>query len=269
MTIKEVRSLDRGLALMEVLARDGARSLAQLHDQTGLPKSTIRRLLATLQARHIVRRSLWDGQYRINIILPVPAGDPLPPEVAEGVDVVLTVAMDLTRAVGWPSDIHIPDGIAMRIVESTRSVSPFQLYRGEVNRRVPLFASAAGLCHLAHLRPAQVAALARLSQDEPRWSLLRFGLTPADLEAHLAQVRARGYATRLTGYVGEAAHSDDLHAIAVPLWHRTDARRRPWGAMTLLWPRAHQPVASFAAQFLAPLQDAADRASAELQAAPG
>ncbi|MEQ8348813.1 MAG: helix-turn-helix domain-containing protein [Sneathiellaceae bacterium] len=266
--MKEVRSLDRGLALMEVLARDGARSLAQLHGETGLPKSTIRRLLATLQARRIVRRSLWDGQYRINIVLPVTTGDPLPPEVAEAVDIVLAVAMDLTRAVGWPSDIHIPDGIAMRIVESTRSVSPFQLYRGEVNRRVPLFASAAGLSHLAHLRPAQVAALARLSDTEPRWSPRRFGLTPAGLDAELARVRARGYATRLTGYVGEGAHSDDLHAIAVPLWRNADARGRPWGALTLLWPRAHRPVASFAAEFLAPLQAAAARASAEL-AGPG
>jgi len=48
--MKQVRSLDRGLDLMEVLAREGAQTLAQLHAATGLPKSTIRRLLATLQA---------------------------------------------------------------------------------------------------------------------------------------------------------------------------------------------------------------------------
>ena len=56
--LKENRSLDRGIEILETLAREGAMSLADLHRATGLPKSTIRRLLQTLIARKIVRRSL-------------------------------------------------------------------------------------------------------------------------------------------------------------------------------------------------------------------
>ncbi len=41
-------SLNRGLAVLEQLARDGDCSLADLHKGTGIPKSSIRRLLGTL-----------------------------------------------------------------------------------------------------------------------------------------------------------------------------------------------------------------------------
>lgn len=258
--MKQVRSLDRGLDLMEVLARDGAQTLAQLHEATGLPKSTIRRLLATLQSRRIVRQTLSDGRYRINIVMPRSQGDILPPPVAAAVDLVVAIATDLTRNVDWPSDIHVPEGVAMRIVDSTRSLSPFHLYQGEANRLVSIFASAAGLCYLAALPAAEVAALEARTRRDLRWGLARFGLTADDLARELAATRDRGYGRRLHGYVGESPRSDELYAIAVPVWQGD----RPWGAMTLLWPRAHLPEAAFAGQFLAPLQEAADRASSQL-----
>ena len=258
--MKQVRSLDRGLDLMEVLAREGAQTLAQLHAATGLPKSTIRRLLATLQARRIVRQTVSDGRYRINIAMPSVLGDPLPPLAAAAIDLVVAAATDLTRDVGWPSDIHVPEGVAMRIVDSTRPLSPFHMFTVEANRRVSIFGSAAGLCYLSTLPPAAVAALEARTRDYLRWSLARFRMTPADLEAELAATRARGYGRRLPGYVGESPRSDELFAIAVPV-RQGD---RVWGIMTLAWPRAHLPVEDFAARFLAPLQAAAGRASTQL-----
>ncbi len=41
-------SFNRGLAVLEQLARDGDCSLAELHKGTGIPKSSLRRLLGTL-----------------------------------------------------------------------------------------------------------------------------------------------------------------------------------------------------------------------------
>jgi IclR family mhp operon transcriptional activator len=71
MAIKlENRSLDRGLRLLEVLARDAHCSLHQLHERTALPKSTIRRLLGTLRKHHFIRQGLTDALYRANVILP-------------------------------------------------------------------------------------------------------------------------------------------------------------------------------------------------------
>jgi IclR family mhp operon transcriptional activator len=57
----ENRSLDRGLMILEVLARDAHCSLHQLHERTALPKSTIRRLLGTLRKHHFIRQGLTDA----------------------------------------------------------------------------------------------------------------------------------------------------------------------------------------------------------------
>src|SRR5688572_6467510 len=66
----ENRSLDRALAVLNVLSAHGASSLRDLHVHTHLPKSTIRRLLGTLIRHKIVRRSLNDRLYRANMNLP-------------------------------------------------------------------------------------------------------------------------------------------------------------------------------------------------------
>ena len=73
----EHKSLDRGITIMEVLARNGSCSLADLHKATGISKSSIRRLLGTLVERRLVRRSLADGRYRTSILMPASAGVPV------------------------------------------------------------------------------------------------------------------------------------------------------------------------------------------------
>ena len=61
------RALDRGLAILTCLAgsRAGAESLADLHALTGLPKRTLLRLLAVLEARGFVRAVAGGEAYRL------------------------------------------------------------------------------------------------------------------------------------------------------------------------------------------------------------
>lgn len=68
--VKEIRALNRGVKVVETLCRRGTCSLAELHHGTGLPKSTLRRILATFKHANFLRCSLADGFYRANIHVP-------------------------------------------------------------------------------------------------------------------------------------------------------------------------------------------------------
>ncbi|MDJ0627001.1 MAG: helix-turn-helix domain-containing protein [Rhodobacter sp.] len=236
------RSLDRGIAVIEALARGGAMSLADLHRATGLPKSTIRRLLATLTRRRFVHRSLADGRYRAAVTLPDLSAEPVPPRLALIADAALPRALELTAKMGWPSDIQVLDGIAMRIVDSTRPASPFHLYRGQINRRVSLWGSATGLACLAAMPDAEVERLHRETEGDTTWGLARFGMTLTEFLKERALAQARGYGARLAIYLGETVLDDALHAIAVPL----TLNGAPVGGLSLLWPRSFKSVAEFA-----------------------
>lgn len=254
----ESRALDRGLTIMEVLARSGSCTLADLSRTSGLPKSTIRRLLGTLIERRFVRRSLSDRRYRINITLPERTGEPLPESLAFLVDAALPHALDLTKAVGWPSDIHALDRNASLVVDSTRPASPYPLYSGVVNRRVSLFASAGGMACLSCMTDAEIGAYHDKTANDRKWGLARFGLSLDDYLSMVRTARKLGFGFRLPGYLGETVQDDGLFAIAVAI----KRNGRPVGALTLIWPRAYASPEDFSATFFEPLRatvDAIDR----------
>lgn len=258
--IIENRALDRGLTIIETLSQDGAMTLAGLHKATGLPKSTIRRCLATLCARRFVRRSLADGRYRAAVTLPAIGAEATPEGQNLLADIALPHALDLTRRIGWPSDIHARDRKSMRIVDSTRPASPFHLYRGKVNRQVNMFGSAAGMACLAQLPEAEVRALHDRTAGDPVWGLARFGMTVDGYLPILEGARARGYGERLGVYLGETVLDDQLSALAVPL----GPAARPLGGLTMLWPRSFKTAEAFAAEHLPLLRETADRVAADL-----
>lgn len=256
----ENRSLDRGITIMEALAHGGSATLADLHRTSGLPKSTIRRLLATLIERRLVRRSIADGRYRINIALPVSTSEPIPPQLTFLVDVALPHVVDLTRAVRWPSEIHVLDGVRMRIVDSTRPLSPFHLYQGVVNRMISIFGSASGAACLSAMQDRAIADFHERTKNDRKWGLLRFGMGLDDYMREVAKARARGYGVRMPGYLGETIEDDGLAAIAVPL----TAGTRPSGALNLLWPRAFRSHEDFASEFLPALKETAEKVTHDL-----
>ena len=260
MTTLQNRSLDRGIRILEVLAADGAASLAGLHGATGLPKSTIRRLLGTLVARRLVRRSLSDDLYRANITLPVSAGRPVDPAQALIVDIAMPHVVELTRKVEWPSDMHVREPRHMRVVDSSRPLSPFYLYRGFVDQKINLFASATGQICLATLPDAEILAMIGEFGAHPRWGFVRFGLGTETFMARIAEARRDGYGTRVPSYTGETVPDDGLAAIAVPIFRDGAAV----AAVTLLWPRTYLVAEDFAERYLDRLKATAEAIGKDL-----
>lgn len=255
------RSLDRGISILESLGRNGASSLADLHRDCGIAKSTIRRLLGTLIEHRLVRRSISDGLYRVTISLPAVAGEPVPREMSRLIDVAIPRLVELTKAEEWPSDIHVMEGLCMRIVDSTRPLSPFHMYRGIVDRRINLFGSATGMACLAARSDKEIAEIDRLTRGNASLGLVRFGMTLQQFMPEIEKTRERGYGTRLGIYRGETVLDDGLAALAVPI----EVHGKPDAAISLLWPRTFQEPGLFAERFLPSLRETANLIMEDLE----
>ena len=256
----EHQSLARGITVLETLARNGSCSLAEIHRHTQISKSSIRRLLATLVERRLVRKSLADGQYRIIITLPVGAGEPVPVKQAFAVDVALPHVVELTKSVSWPSDIQVLDGDRMRVLDSTRPLSPFHLYRGVVNRQVNIFGSAAGMVCLAQMEPSVVEKILAHTKGDTRWGLVRFKLDIGEYKEILEKTRLRTYGVRIIGATGYTDFDDGLSAIALPIYHNA----KLFGAVSMLWPKSYLGDVEFAKKYLSALQDTTNAISEDL-----
>jgi IclR family transcriptional regulator, mhp operon transcriptional activator len=256
----ETRSLDRGLAILNSLALHGASSLQDLHAKTGLPKSTIRRLLGTLINRKIVRRSLGDQLYRANISLPFQ--NPFGSTRSEAwlVDRAGPHMIELTRSVGWSCDLHIFERTKSRIVETTRPLSPFFQFRRQIDLEVPVFASAAGLAVLSTWTERAVLALVDEIGEHPVLGLSRLGMGKPNLLSTLRQVRSQGYAIRAGEYRGGSEAAQKLHAIARPIYRDEVAV----GALVVLWPKGYLAPDEFAGMHLGILKDTAAAITADL-----
>lgn len=256
----ENRSLDRGITVLESLGCGGAMSLHQLHMATKLPKSTLRRLLATLVARRIVRVGLGDKLYRTNVALPDLSPVDLTPRAARLVEIAMPHMIELTHKIGWPSDLHLFASNCMRIVESTRTLSPYHLHRSSIDIMVNVFGSAGGRAYLSALPRTEVEAIISKIGADPEHGLNRFGVPIETLFEDLATVRKDGYAKRMPGYGSIEIQDDRLHVIAVPLM-RGD---KSLGALTVLWPREYLDYGAFATTHFKDLQETSRRISESL-----
>ena len=121
---KQIRALERGLAVVEHLSRHGQSSLAALRAATGLTNATLLRVLATLRERGWVRRNIVEGQYELAHSL----GDLLGANARAHplAEYAAPILLDLKpRQLGLPSDLAavIAPG-KVEIIESTRLRGP-------------------------------------------------------------------------------------------------------------------------------------------------
>ena len=62
-SVKSVRSLERGLDVLQALQSGHGMGLKALHEITSLPKATLLRILRTLMERNLIWRRMADGAY--------------------------------------------------------------------------------------------------------------------------------------------------------------------------------------------------------------
>jgi DNA-binding IclR family transcriptional regulator len=60
-----VQSVDRALAVLEILARDGHAGVSDIAEEMGIHKSTVSRLLGSLVSREMVHQNSDRGKYQL------------------------------------------------------------------------------------------------------------------------------------------------------------------------------------------------------------
>jgi IclR family transcriptional regulator, acetate operon repressor len=201
-----VRSVDRAISILDLLAHGGARTGADVARELSVHRSTALRLLATLERGGLVERDATTGRYRLGPRLPQLAG------VVTGAVDLRTVARPvcerLARDAGETAtlDVLMGDDI-VPIEQATASTSLVAV--NWLGRRTPVHCTASGKVILGFLVDAERHRLLA----RPLAALTTHTITSLDdLEAQARTARENGVArTREELELG-------LDAVAAPVF---------------------------------------------------
>jgi DNA-binding IclR family transcriptional regulator len=205
-TPTQVQSVDRALAILDLLAEHGEMGVTELASVLTVHKSTAFRLVTALESRHLVAQVSDRGKYRLGLgIMRLAAATTGRLEVTrESRGVCEELALELGETVNVAI---LDDGAAVNVVEElgTSSVTS----RDWIGRRTPVHATSSGKILLAYASAAVRKGLLAL----PLERLTEATVTDSKaLEAQLNAARERGWAS-----TAEELEMG-LTAVAAPIW---------------------------------------------------
>jgi DNA-binding IclR family transcriptional regulator len=183
-----VRSVDRALSILDLLAEGVERSGADLARELGVHRSTALRLLATLEKHAMVERDQRTARYRLGRKLPQLAS-----AVSGEVDLRYSarpVCEELADAVGETVTLDVLAGdVIVPIEQATASTSMVAV--NWLGRRTPIHCTASGKVILAFAHDAlRRRLLAAPLERRTAYTIVDAG----ELEAQLVSVRESGIA---------------------------------------------------------------------------
>lgn len=228
---ERVRSLERGLEVIEFLSRHTRSSLADIRRATGYSNATLLRLLASLQHRGWVRRNIVEGQYELSHSIGKVLGEKA--RAHPLAELAAPILLDLKgRQTGLPSDLNAVTGPGrIEIIESTRLRGPMAPTRTALGIRPSMVLSAHGRAILA-FSPEPVAqkhleSLRKIASKE-ELRLIESGF----LATEIAETRARGFGLREAAYwQAPFDPGPELGAMAVPIISKSGVH----GSISILW----------------------------------
>jgi IclR family mhp operon transcriptional activator len=251
MSRETLRGLERGLSVLDALEGTEGLSLRELHRHTDLPKPTLLRILATLEAKGYARRRIADGGWRRTAHRGKPPSSRLDALLN---DIGGEVLDELCRRVVWPSDLAVYRHGAMEILDTSRRLTPFVINHAGIGLRIPILQSGLGLAWLAYCsEDERKAALAiMMASDNPYDRPVR---EPGVADEAIAETRARGYAVRAKGYQPRRHMTqENTCGIALPIF----ASGRVVATVNLVWILSALDVETFVGRYLQDLRGAAE-----------
>lgn len=217
--VKPIQSLARGLQVLRVLQEMRAASLHDLHLATGLPKSTLTRILHTCHQQGLVWQRLADGAF-------LPCHAPqwrAPVDDADWLAEIASPVLErLCATVRWPSVMSVPRLDYMEVIETNSRRAYFdELPERPVNFRANMLRSASGRAYLSYCpEPEREAVLRRLREREAVGHELAHD--PVALRRIIETTRRRGYSVRAADFGGDYARTraevdDGRNSIAMPI----------------------------------------------------
>jgi IclR family mhp operon transcriptional activator len=186
-----IRAIARAFQILRVMNMRPTWSLHNLHLQTGLPKTTIFRILHTLQEEGYVSHEGGVGVYRLTgKILEMSGGYT---EKSLLVDVGAAAALRLTKQIKWPVAIGVLDVDAIVVRYSGMPYSPVAAHSTTIGQRLGLADTAMGKVYLAFCPEVEREILFDMLRTDTGGSKLGH---EALLVKELAAIRGQGYAVR-------------------------------------------------------------------------
>jgi len=220
-----VQSLERAFAILDEVAQRPA-GVTSIAERVRLPKSTVARLLATLEDVEAVER--FEGA-RWRIGPGVAALSSASSSERSLISVARPFLADLVEELGEDAGLGLPDGNEILYVDQVESDNPVQV-RDWTGTRAPMHAVPSGLVLLAEW-PGD-ALDAYLSGDLA--ALTRRTVTdPVRLRKRLAEVRELGYAWGLEEF------AEGIDSVAAPI---RDARGNAVAAIHVHGPAYRFPA---------------------------
>lgn len=207
-----VQSVDRAVAVLEILAREGSAGVSEVAAEIGVHKSTAFRLLAALEERDLVEQNHERGKYQLGfgmlrLASAIPArldlvrqAQPILDHLAQQFDETINLAV-----VREHYSVHVHQALGSAAVAS----------QNWVGQLTPLHATASGKVLLAYMDEQQLEAVLDAS-GLPSYTDHTLTSRKA-LGQQLALVRKEGFATAFEEL--EAG----LNAAAVPVRDHTGA----------------------------------------------
>lgn len=240
-----MRSLERGLRLLELVNEEGGIKPSDAGRLLKLPRPTAHRLLETLEELGYVRRTPSDNRFVVTIkSRRLSGGYDADVQMSEAVGPILS---QLLQEVVWPINIATHRGGMMVVRETTHERSPLSIDKAMLGREVPMLRTASGRAYLAFCSEKERGEIIEHlrtrgePEDEPY-------LYPRALDRMIAACRRNGFATRL----GEA-FVPKTSSIALPILIDGQAR----GSIAIVWVTQAMPASRAIKEFLPPLKDAA------------
>jgi DNA-binding IclR family transcriptional regulator len=219
---QSVRAVDRALDILLCFTQEEpARSLTQIAESVHMSKTTVHRLLTTLETRRFISRDKDTGMYRLGF------------RIVEMASLVLQ-DMELRRwaqpflknlsvQYGETVDLSILDGshvVYLEVIESPRRVK----LAAAIGQRLPAYFTASGKALLAYAPEEQVRKILAENIAEHNGEA---GLTVSKALKDLKKVVERGYA------ISEQEYEEQINAVSAPVF---DADRNAVASIAIVGP---------------------------------
>jgi IclR family transcriptional regulator, acetate operon repressor len=200
-----VHSVDRAISILQVLARHEAAGVTEIATELNMHKSTVSRLLTTLEARGLVEQSFNRGRYRLGYgVVQLAAGATKKHDLSL---ISRPICQDLAETVGETVNVAVNDGRSVVSIDQVIGSSTVTTVNW-VGQRTPMHATSAGKVFLAYMPPQEVkASLAGGLERYTEHTIVDARILLQQLE----DVRVQGYAQTLE------EHEVGLAAVAAPI----------------------------------------------------
>ena len=219
---KPVRSVERALDILLCFSRtEPVRSLTQIAESVHMSKTTVHRLLTTLENKRFITRDKTSSLYRLGLRFIEMAS-----LVLQDVELhrwAQPYLQRLSEEYGETVDMSILDGSHVIYLEVIESPHRLKL-AAAVGQRLPACYTASGKALLAFLPGDEVK---KILGDNVTEYAVGNPISIPDMLADLKLTAERGYA------IAEQEYEKDINAVAAPIF---DSEKRPIASIAIVGP---------------------------------